>query len=177
METILYAGYGANRDLEMMQAIIGDTPKVLGTVAIKGVELCVQTQAQITDEVLTTAPAPLSPRQIIDGAWGMESGFETYAIRPKEGSEVSATLFELTPLQRALVAEWEMIEFGWYDRQTVSVEHEDGTHLQAQTEGFFSNQEIDRVVDGQNYESFLADPAEMFRVAEKTRIDYLEQLG
>lgn len=175
-EKLLYVGYGANRDLEMMQAIIGDTPKVVGSVAIQDVELCIQSQDQITSNRSDAAPAPLSPKEIIDNAWGDNSGFETYAIRPHLGSIVSGTLFELTQLQRDLVAEWELIKFGWYDDMSVTVTLDDSTQLEVVTEGFTSGQEIDRVVDGQNYETFLADPAAMFATAEKTRLDYLEQL-
>lgn len=175
-ESILYAGYGANRDPQMIMAIVGDTPKTLGTVCIQDVELCVQRIEQITDNTVDTAPAPLSPKHIIDGAWGEQADFETYAIRPAQGSTVSATLFELTPLQRALVAEWELIEFGWYDRMQVDVDLEDGTKIQAETEGFVSNQDIDRTVDGRHYENFLADPRAMLETAEKARLDYLAQL-
>lgn len=174
-ETVLYAGYGANRDSKMMEAIIGDAPKILGQAAIKDVELCIQRHDQITDTVVSTAPAPLSPRQIMVGAWGEQSNFETYAIRPKDGSTVNATLFELTQLQRDLVAEWELIEFGWYNHMSVSVTLEDGTELQAVTEGFISGQDIDRVVDGNEYETYLADPTDMFITAKKARLDYLEQ--
>lgn len=175
-ETLLYAGYGANRDLEMMKAIVGDTPTVVGGVAIQDVELCVQRQDQITNEVSDTAPATLSPKMVIDGAWGKKSGFETYAIRPHEGSSVSATLFELTHPQRDLVAEWELVEFGWYNQMPVMVVLEDGSQVQAITEGFVQGQDIDRVVDGQIYETFLADQNAMYEAAEKARVDYLEQL-
>lgn len=175
-ETVLYVGYGANRDSQMMEAIIGGTPKILGRAAIQDVELCIQRHDQITDTVVATAPAPLSPKQIMVGAWGENSNFEAYAIRPKEGSTVAATLFELTQLQRDLVAEWELVEFGWYDHMSAGVTLEDGTKLEAVTEGFTRDQAIDRTVDGQNYATFLADPAAMFATAEKARLDYLEQL-
>jgi hypothetical protein len=175
-ETLLYAGYGANRDLEMITAIVGDAPKVVGSVAIQGVELCVQTQDQITRDISDTAPAPLSPKQVIDRAWGEKSGFETYAIRPQQSSSVNATLFELTQMQRDLIAEWELVEFGWYNQMSVSVVLEDGSQVQAVTEGFAEGQDVDRVIDGNNYETFLADPVAMFSTAEKARLDYLEQL-
>ncbi|MDB5175696.1 MAG: hypothetical protein JWM81_554 [Candidatus Saccharibacteria bacterium] len=175
-ENILYAGYGANRDPEMIRAIVGGVSTIIGNVAIHDVELCVQRYDQITDDVSDAAPVALSPKQIINSAWGEQSNFETYAIRPSQSSTVSAVLFELTPLQRALVAEWELIEFGWYDRMNVTVELEDGTTLQAETEGFANDQHIDRVVEGEGYETFLANPTAMFKTAEKARSDYLEQL-
>src|SRR4051812_23050748 len=113
-EMILYAGYGANREPEMLEHIIGRVPNVLGKVAILDVELCVQKLSQVTQDVAETAPVPKSPHAILVEAWGDDAAFETYASRKKNGSIVDANLFEITPEERALIAEWEMIEFGWY---------------------------------------------------------------
>ncbi len=174
-ENILYAGYGANRDPRMIEAITGQTPKIIGKVAIRDVELCVQRIEHAPDVVSETAPAPLSPRQILAEAWGEDGSFETYTIRKKEGSQVMATLFELSPKERALIAEWELIEFGWYDRMQVAVDAEDGSVIEAETEGLGEGQNIDRVVDGQRYDAYLVNPVDMYRIAEQTRRDYLER--
>ena len=175
-ETVLYAGYGANRDLAMMEAIIGTRPEVLGSVVILDVELCVQRFDQIPPGSIATAPVPQSPRQIVARAWGEEGNFETYTIRRKEGASVQATLFRLSALERELVAEWELVEFGWYDRMTVEVETEDGTKLRAETEGIGTGQEVAAVVDGRRYETFLMDPKTMFQTAEKARLEYMHRL-
>jgi hypothetical protein len=178
-ETLLYAGYGANSDPFMIEAIIGQAPVFLGSVAIKDVELCVQRMEQTPSVIAEGSPVPLSVRDILedDGNWGKDSGFETYAIRRKQGSVVIGSLFELTPVQRALIAEWEMIEFGWYAPMEVVVRREDVSEVTAQTEGLGDGQEIDRVVDGQNYPTYLNNPEKMHTIAEKTRQEYYERLA
>jgi hypothetical protein len=177
-ESVLYAGYGANRDPAMIEAIIGEAPNLLtnSRLILQNVELCVQRVDQTPDVVVPGAPAPLSIREILEdpGNWGPNSGFETYTIRRKQGGLVLASLFKLTQEQRALVAEWEMIPYGWYEEMSV-IGNVWGVTLGADTEGLRQGQEIDRVVDGINYETYLIDPAKMHEVAVKTRKEYYER--
>lgn len=173
-KSTLYVGYGANRDEAMIQAITGQKPEVVAKdVKIQDAELCVQQLDQITDKVFTEAPEPVSPLDIMQTAWGKKR-FETYAIRPKTGSTVTATLFKLTAPEREGVAEWELVPFDWYQRMRVSVELPDGTIIPAETEGFIKDQRVDRVADGGNYITYLADEAEMLAVAEQVRPDFLK---
>lgn len=148
LETTYYLGYGANRDPEMMEAIIGSKPKSLGSIAIIGMELVVQKLSQITDDILPTSPIPQSPRQIIDSAWGKDSGFEAYGIRKDPNSSVDTTLYEITPRKRKLILEWKLVPYGWYDETTIPVELPDDSLVHAKTEAFLRGQEVDRGVDG-----------------------------
>lgn len=174
-ETMLYVGYGANRDLDMIRAITGQDPEVMATdVKIKDVELCVQELKQITDEVSPSAPEPISPLEIMGPAWRNKGKFETYGIRPQPGSEVGATLFRLTKEQRAAIAEWELVPFDWYQIMSVDVALPDGAVIQAETEGFNNNQAIDRVVDGGNYITYLSNQDAMLAVAEEVRPDFIK---
>jgi hypothetical protein len=172
-ETILYGGYGANRDPEMLKAITGN-PNLLGRAAtFKDVELCVQRFDQIPDALASTAPVPKSPKEIMVGSWGENSDFETYTIRPSEGNAVSGNVFELTSLERALIAEWEMIEFGWYKRMNIIAMLEDGTEITVETEGLGDDQLVDRVIDGIDYPNYLNDSIGMYTMADKVRAEYL----
>jgi hypothetical protein len=171
--TILYGGYGANRDPEMLRAITGN-PHLQGRAAtFKDVELCVQNFSQIPDVVSPDAPVPKSAREIMHASWGDRQDFETYTIRPRAGSTVSGNVFELTPLERALIAEWEMIEFGWFKRMPLVAMLEDGTEITIETEGLGDNQEIARILDGTDYPTYLIDPSDMFQMAETVRKDFL----
>lgn len=174
-ETILYAGYGANRDPQMIKEITGREPYVIGRVALKDVELCIQRFDQIPTEVVSTAPVPVAAREIMIDSWGQQSDFETYTVRPREGSMVDGMLFELSPEERALISEWELIEFGWYERLPVTVVLEDGSEKLAETEGLRDGQEIDRVVSGSRYSTYLNDPADMYKIAKKSRREYFER--
>lgn len=174
-ETVLYVGYGANRDLDMIRAITGQEPEVVATeVKIKDVELCVQKLGQITDEVSPTAPEPISPLGIMEPAWENKGKFETYGIRTQLGSEVGATLFRLTRAQRQAIAEWELVPFDWYQIMSVDVALPDGAVIQAETEGFDNDQAVDRVVDGGNYITYLSNQDEMLAVAEEVRPDFIK---
>jgi hypothetical protein len=57
----------------------------------------------------------------------------------------------------------------------VLAKHSSGLIL-ARTEGLRNGQEIDRVVDGMSYPTYLNDRAKMHLIAEKTRQEYYERL-
>lgn len=78
---INYFGYGSNRDLAMLAAIIGrdEIEGIKGKML--GHELCVQKLNNIPDLVLPTAPVPQSPRFILQREFG--DNFELYVTRPK----------------------------------------------------------------------------------------------
>lgn len=172
-ETTLYGAYGANRDPEMLKAITGNASLVGRMATFKDVELCVQRFDQVPDVIAPTAPVPLSPKAIMVGAWGEEGEFETYAIRPAKDSQVTGRVYELTAQERALIAEWEMIGFGWYKEMDITAVLEDGTEITVNTEGLSDGASVDRVVDGMDYPTYLNDPTHMFKVAEQARLDFL----
>lgn len=172
---IYYAGYGANRDPGMLEAIIGARPWLVGRVALLNVELCVQRIDQTPGIVAPGAPSNVPVRELLEQeeSWGKGGDFETYAIRPQGSSLVDGTLFGLTAEERELVAEWEMIDYGWYDAMQVMVRAESGLEFEAQTEGFMRGQPVDRVVDGNSYPTYLNDLAKMRAVANLTREQFL----
>jgi hypothetical protein len=172
MKTILYAGYGANRDLAMLSAITGNDNLKGQPAVLQDLELCVQNADQVPDIILADAPAPVSPFTTIAATWhGTE--FETYTIRRKKNSQVKGQVFELTEQERALIAEWEMIEFGWYKRMQVSAILENGEIITAETEGLGDDQEIDRSVGGLDYPTYLNKKEDMLRNAKEVRKKYL----
>ncbi len=172
---ILYFAYGANRDIRMMKAITGSQELVGQPGVLKGYALCVQKLNQVPDVVSETAPVPVSPRALLKESW--PDTFESYIIKPDPGGEVAGTIWELTPLQRELVRDWEMVDFGWYGDINAEAVTQDGLVVNVQTEGLRDGQEVDREVDGHNYETWLNNPADFERVAEKARREYLERLG
>lgn len=143
-EKVLYFGYGANREPAMMEAITGNANLVGKPAVLRGYELCVQRLDQVPD----------IPRRILDASWSPK--FTSYTIRTgAPDDEVYGTLWELTPLERELVRNWELIDLGWYRDMQVKITTEDGQEIEARTEGLREGLEIDREVDGREYKSFL----------------------
>lgn len=173
---ILYFGYGANSQREMMEAITGNKELVGQPGVLKGFKLCIQRMNQVPDSVFSNSPVPVSPKKILKESW--TDSFETYIIkRGKEADEVFGTVWELTPQERELVRDWELVDFGWYKDMKGKAVTVDGKIVDVQTEGLREGQEIDREIDGKKYESFLNRLGEFQRVAEKARREYLERAG
>ncbi len=161
---IFYFGYGANKDPDMIAAIIGRKPE--GEPAIlEGWELCIQEWTDI----------PEKPREILVRA-GWDEKFRSYSIRRAEREQVAGTLWELTQEEREGVADWELIEFGWYERAEVAVQTREGQTARAQTE-VVDKPGIEKAADGINYETFLNRREDMLRVAESARRQYLERIA
>ncbi|MBI2021837.1 gamma-glutamylcyclotransferase [Candidatus Daviesbacteria bacterium] len=172
---INYFGYGANRDRRMMEWITGDTSLVGQSAVLKGFKLVVQGLDQVPDSIFPTAPAPFSPRQLLQESWTTD--FESYTISPDPEGEVVGTLWRLSRLNRDLVREWELVDFGWYQDLRGVVITEDGKEAEIETEGLRANQEYDRQVDGHHYETWLNSPEEFARVAEKSRKEFFDRLA
>lgn len=169
----MYFGYGANRDPKMMEWITGNK-NLLGKPGIlKGYALCVQRKDQVPDEILPTAPAPLSARRLLDN-W--PETFESYTIKKDPNQEVYGTIWVLTPQERELVRDWELLDFGWYKDIAAKAQAEDGQVLDVQTEGMRDDQEFDREVDGKNYETWLQPSEDFKRIATKSRQEYFVRM-
>lgn len=176
MNKVLYFGYGANSQQEMMEAITGNKNLVGKPGILKGFKLCIQRRDQVPDTVFPNSPVKISPRKILDGNWGKD--FETYIIKlGEETDEVMGTVWELTTLERELVRDWELVDFGWYKDMKGKAEILTGKIIDIQTEGLREGQEVDREIDGKNYNLFLNRVEDFQRVAEKARKEYLERTG
>lgn len=174
---ILYFGYGANSRPEMMEAITGNKNLVGQPGVLKGFKLCIQKRDQVPNKIFPNSPVQISPNKIIEENWGEK--FETYMIKPgEETDEVSGTVWELTSLERELVRDWELVDFGWYKDMRVKAEMLNGQVVDVQTEGLREEgQEVDREIDGKNYKPFLNPLEDFQRVAEKARREYLERIS
>lgn len=172
---VLYFGYGANSQREMMEAITGNENLVGQSGVLRGFKLCIQRMSQVPDSVFPNSPVAVSPKQILKESW--PDNFETYIIKPgEETDEVAGTVWELTPLERELVRDWELVDFGWYKDIKGKALTTDGKEVDIQTEGFREGQEVDREINGKDYEPFLNRVEDFQRVAEKARKEYLERI-
>lgn len=157
-KNILYFGYGANRDGDMMEAIIGRKPDGYPAI-LENYELCVQVWEEIPEKV----------RKIISGYWGLD--FRTYCIRQAKGKAVYGMVWFITKKERELVGNWELERF-WYEPVTVEVTGKDGIEKSVQSQAI-NSLKIKRAVDGEHYPIFLNNKKKMFAAAKSERDGYL----
>ncbi len=174
-EKVLYFGYGANSQQEMMEAITGNSNLIGYPATLEGYKLCVQRLDQVPNTIAPDSPAPISPRELLKKSW--PDTFESYVIKPgSEDDSVAGTVWELTLLERKLIRDWELIDYGWYKDKKVIVRTEDGREIEAETEDLREGQEVDREVSGRNYEPLLNPIEDFRRIAEGARKGFFERL-
>lgn len=171
-----YFGYGTNRDLAMMAAMIG-REKIEGQPGkLLGFELCIQKINDIPGEVLKTSPVQTSPREIIVACF--DENFELYIIRPKINGLTYGTIWQLTEAEYDLVREWEMLEFGMQEDIKAIAMDSEGRVINVITHGSLSpSLPINRVIEGNDYEDYLVSKEKILAVAETTRKEYFERIG
>jgi hypothetical protein len=172
---IMYFGYGANRDLKAMETTVGSDKLVGRPAVLKGYSLCVQRMDQVPDTIFETSPVPISPRALLKETW--PDDFESYTIKPDPQGEVSGMVWELTPEEMAFVEDLEMYALGWFIGIKAEATMKDGTRIPVQTEGLREGQEVDRVVDGINYETWVHDRELHMKSTIKARAEYLERIS
>lgn len=157
---IKYFGYGANRDPEMMAAIIGRRPRgILGT--LPNYELRIQTWPEIPQRV----------RKLLVN-W--DERFRTYCIKPKKEAGVAGVMWHITRKERKLIDHWE-INGLWYESANVVVLQADGKAIRAETE-VMGRLPARLRTDGLKYRTFLNPKNKMLEAARRDRKEALRSL-
>lgn len=171
--TIKYFGFGTNRDLEMMEHIIGRKGIKSEHGRLIGYELTIQRTDQFRTEIPATSPNPkISARDLIIESWGPK--FEMFTSRPNPTGIIYGTIWDITPEELELVREWEMVDFGCQEDAYGTAITDDGRPVKVITQSFLKPAEIDRVITGDDYEPYLWDKEAMFKKADQVRLNYLE---
>ena len=159
-QLIEFFGYGADRDPEMMKAIIGRVPKGY-PATLEGFELCVQTWEEIPEEA----------KKILSPPW--DSSFSSYILRPtlKPFKKVRGTIWLITPHERKLIDNWELVG-KWYQVFFLHIRTHDDLPKQIEIQ-VVNDQKIKKVVHGEYYKNFITSKSKMLDLAEKVRKDYL----
>lgn len=173
--TVKYFAYGSNRNLEMIAAIIG-RHKIVGEKAVlPGFELCIQKIDQIASAVLPDAPAPISPQKTIRDIFGDD--FELYIMRINPKGKVHGTIWDISPEEREMVRDWEMLDYGMQNDVKSQAINTDGKKIDVVAEGLTNREiEVDRVVEGDQYDDFIVSKQKIIDVANKSRQEYLSSL-
>jgi len=173
---VMYFGYGATRDSGVISIILGKPESALvGRKAVlEGFDLAIQRLDQVPDVILPTAPSAISVRESLRKVWG--DNFRSYVLKPNSGGRVSGIIWELTPEDIERIKDWELLDFGWFEDTNGEAITPEGNRIPVVTEKIRSDQEVDQVVDGLEYETWLEDPEKFKAVAEKARHEYDDRL-
>jgi len=156
---VFYFGYGANRDAEMINALIGRKPK--GKPAkLFAHKLYVQAWTDIPNEVRDE----LSPH------W--TDTFKSYIVCPTENSSdfVVGKLWEISRSERKILDAWE-VSGKWYDIDVLQYEDNDGVNVQIEVP-MIKNAGNSKQVSGKYYKNFINSKDKMLLVAKKLRSKY-----
>ncbi len=153
-----FFAWGANIEVEMLEAIIGRKPEFISNVVMSGYELCVQTLIDIP-----TSGA--NPRAILHKAWG--DNFKSYAIRESRGQKVAGTLYKITSYERKMVDAWELVPEGWFKSDLVEVTDSNGKKYKARTQVLPASHNTGKPVDGLNYKPWIVPKEDLLRIAKK----------
>ncbi len=171
---VTYFGYGSNKDLEMMQAMIGRKEIKGEKGRLDGYELCAQNIDHIRDIVLPTAPVPKSPRQIIKESFEGQN-FDLFVCRRNPKAHIMGTIWYITPEELEFVNNWELVDFGMYELAQVKIKNEAGKMVDCVTQVLEKEPiEIDQVLDGDNYDPYIFDKDMMLNRAVLVRNEYIE---
>jgi hypothetical protein len=154
MTEIHYFGYGANRNPDMMKAIVGRKPKGY-SAALEGFELCIQSWGNI----------PKNVQKLLAPAWG--PGFKSYCVRPTRDKVVRGKVWILNEAERKLIDAWELTDY-WYRPVVVHFNEPNNKSVQVEIQ-IVDNVEIDKLVDGTKYPTWLNDKNKMIDVAQGVR--------
>jgi hypothetical protein len=167
-----YFGFGTNRDLEMMENMVG-RKNIKGEHAkLLGYEITIQKANQFRTDVSPTSPVPnTSPKDLILKVWGPD--FEMFTSRPNPKGVAYGTIWYLSPSEFELVREWEIVDFGCQEDAYGEAITDDGKKVRVITQSLLKPAEIDRVISGDDYEPYIWNKKTMLEQADRVRKEYL----
>jgi len=173
--TIYYFGYGTNKDLAMMQHMVGRKDLHGEPGVLLDFELAIQSFNQIRGEIKEGSPAPVSPRTIIEE--GFDNTFELFVAKPKKGAKCYGTIWHLTPHEFELTREWELVDFGMYEDAEGIALNEKGEEFKVMTQALIDKpDEVDRIVEGADYEAYLIQKNKILAKADQVREEYYQRM-
>lgn len=167
-----YFGPVTNGDPEMMYHMVGrHLHGEPGT--LKGYDLCIQKIHQIRNIIPKTSPLTRSPQEIIRAQFG--DSFELYVLRPNPKGEVPGTIWDVTPQEMELIREWEMVDYGMQEQIKVTALDSQGNPVEVEIQVLLDEpHEIDRVVNAEIADLYIAPKEKMWAVADWCREEYFK---
>lgn len=173
-QKVLYFGFGTNKDLAMMQHMIGRQDIKGQPGRLIGYEVCIQRADQFRSEIPPTSPFAVSPRDLILKSWGPK--FEMYVSRPNPTAVAYGTIWDITVEELALVREWEVVDYGAQEDAWGLALIDDGQLVKVVTQSFMRPPiDIDRVVTGPEYDPYIWPKDAMLKRADELRAEFLQR--
>jgi hypothetical protein len=171
---IKYFGFGTNKDYDMMAHMVGRTDLKGEPGKLIGYEVCIQKSRDMRTDIPPTSPLKIPPAEIIIGDWG--SDFDMFVSRPNLNAVAYGTIWDLTPEDLELVKEWECVEYGLQDEVQAMAMDFRSNLVQVEIQSLTRpTDKIDRVINGDDYEPYVADKEKMLAMADKLRVEYLKR--
>jgi hypothetical protein len=174
IKEIKYFGFGTNKDLEMMEHMIGRKNIQGEKGKLFGYELCVQRGAQFREEIPENSVLGISPRTLIVNSWGPE--FKMYVSRPNPEGIIFGTIWDITEDEFQLVREWEMVDYGAQEDVKALASNSKGEMVGVITQSFINSPtpEIESVITDENYNPYIESKEAMLNKADQVRENYLK---
>ena len=167
MDYVYYFGYGANRDLEMIKAIIGSEP-VWGKEAIlQGYRLYLQSLKDIIDLKDFGQDDSFGARTRLERKWG--SDFKSYIIKKDQNFSVAGTIWKFSVNDLRWVNNWELVDLGWYKIVLDFVKTISGEKYLCYIQYLTENDKSGEDVDGLHYETYVSDKQKILNIASGLR--------
>ena len=175
MTDIAYFGFGSNKDLEMMQHMIGRMDIRGIPSRLIGYDLCIQLGRQFRTTIPPNSPAPISPRDLICRSWSED--FQMYVSRPNPTGVIHGMIWFVTPAELRLIRNWELVDFGAQDDAYGIAIGDDGELYEIITQSFIRPDpyEIERVITDKEYEPYIHDKQTMLEKADALREEFLNE--
>ncbi len=171
-DIVYYFGFGTNKDLAMMEAIVGRENIEGEPGKLIGYEICIQRADQFRTDVPETSPVTATPKDLIIKTWGPK--FEMFVSRPNPGAVAYGTIWKITPLELEYVREWELVDYGAQEDAWGTAVSDSGNKFEVITQSFMKSPiDIDRIVTGKNYKPYIWDKAAMLKRANILRRQYI----
>ena len=115
-----------------------------------------------------------SPREIIKNGFG--NSFKLYVIRPKDGKSVHGTIWNLTREEFERTRNWELVDFGMQEDAKGMAVDSKGKQVQVETQALLKEpREIESIIEGDNYDPYIAPREAMLKTADEVLKDYLKR--
>ncbi|NCU37938.1 gamma-glutamylcyclotransferase [Candidatus Saccharibacteria bacterium] len=158
----IFFGFGANREVAMIQAITGKSPQIVGEATLRGYQLCIQSLKDIPTH-------GHNPRRLLRKAWG--SDFRSYVIRKEKSSSVGGTVFRISRYDRKLLDMWELVPKDWQYSTVVRVTLANGKTIRARTQTLPIEQQCKKVTSV-SYASWLMPEEDFVDIASRSAVRY-----
>jgi hypothetical protein len=172
--TVKYFGFGTNKDLAMMQHMIGrqDIKGLPGRLI--GYEICVQKAKRFRTIIPPASPINVTPRDLISRAWYPD--FPMFVSRPNPLAIAYGTIWWITTAELELVRYWEVVDYGVQDDAYGWALDDDGELHQIITQSYVRPEpiDIDYAIKGKDYEPYIEDRQAMLDKADFLRDEYLK---